>query len=269
MAPSPIPAPLPPWARALIQIAPLIPNFLQELLEFIGVLEDATSDTPGEWRQVQLVFRDAASVDTADRMITTLDIVNITGGLVDGTWTDGDYTTVNTEIDGLVTTWCQSFGQGRLRHVESRYYRRAFNPMTQTAPFAPTGPPDKIFVGTAAGAAPAAENMPSQVAVTHTEKTAYPRHWGRMYWPFPRASMVTSAGYVSSQNVDQWAAAVQQRYATLMAAEFFPVVPVTSALKVPTRGLLTTSAVQVDNIFDVIRRRRINAVTHRASLPVP
>jgi hypothetical protein len=61
---------------------------------------------------------------------------------------------------------------------------------------------------------------------------------------------------------------VSTRYGALMAAEFFPVVPVTQVDKLASRGLLTVQEIQVDNVPDVIRRRRIAATGYRKILPV-
>ena len=263
MPPSPIPAPLPPWARALLQLAPLIPIFLQEALQYIGTLSDAAAEPAGEWRKAQLVWQDVGNSDNADRMATTIDIANITGGQIDSSWTAADYTTVNTQIDLLAHNWC-SLAQARLRHVETRYYRMAYNPMGNAKPFAISGPPERVFPGTAVGSVAATSVMPNQVAMTHTEQTAYPRHWGRAYWPLPAQTTLDVMGHFTNAACDTLRNAVRDCYGPLQDAEFFPVVPMTMALKTPTRGLLTIDKLQVDNVPDVIRRRRLHTSTYKA-----
>lgn len=265
MAPSPIPAPLPPWARALIQLSPLIAAGLQEALQYIGVLDDATSSTPDAWMHVQLVGQPNNSVELADNFVTTMDIVNITNGAVDSSWTTTDITNVSSALATLQTAWMSRMSAD-YQWREQRYYKRYFNAYSETAPFAKSGPPQEVrpFVGTGTGTGFQAP----QVAVTSTDRTAYPRHWGRNYWPHPGSGVVSSGGYISQANVDSWATAVQSCYQTLMASEYFPVVVVTQVDKVPTRGLLTVSEVQVDNVFDVVRRRRSHKTTYRKRLSV-
>jgi hypothetical protein len=267
MAPSPIPAPLPPWAKALLQVAPFISTFLQDALEYIGELAPSSDDGPDEWRHVQLVFRDAGNLDSADRLVTSLDLVNITGGLVDSSWTDGDYTAVNGAIGTLLLAWATQ-AQTRLAHVETRYYRRAFNPMSMSQPFAVSGPPEKVFPPQFASGGSGAGVQANQVAMTSTEITAYPRHWGRSYWPLLGSTRLDATGRIITATCDSFAMALHDCYQALMAAEFFPVVPITQVQKLPTRGLLTVNEVQVDNIPDVIRRRRIHTTTYRKRLPL-
>lgn len=266
MAPTPIPAPLPPWARALLQIAPFIQAGLQEVLQHIGPMSDNSATAEKSWRHVHFVWQLKANTETADHCVTTMDIANITGGKLDDTWTDADYTNVHTELAALATSWLNFVHlEGRLNEV--RYYRRAFNPLTETKPFAPSGPPERIFTVNQVGTAGALLQAP-QVAVTHTERTPYRRHWGRAYWPYLAPQSVTSTGHVTTTCVDALAAALQTRYANLMAKEFFPVVPVTQVDKAITRGLLTTNVISVDDVPDVQRRRRPKVTTYRKVLPV-
>ena len=273
MAPSPIPAPLPPWSRALIQLLPLVPPFLQSVLEYVGELNDAADPVPGEWRHVQIVWKDSGNGDSADNMVTTLDIANITGGAIDPTWTDADYTQVDAVVSAMINDWC-TFAQSRLRCVETRYYRRAFNAIATPGPVDPSdrpfglsGPPDRIFPKTQLGTHVGSVD-PNQVAITMTEKTAFPRHWGRIYWPFPATTIYDAQGRITTANVDSMATTMANRYEAFMAQEFYPVIATTQAQGQRVRGLLTVSEIQVDNIPDVVRRRRIHTTTYRKSLPV-
>lgn len=266
MAPTPIPAPLPPWARALIQIAPLIASYLQQSLQHLGELNPATSTVPGEWRHVQMVWRDMANLDPADYMVTTMDIANITAGTVDPSWTDADYTTVDAQISGMAGDWCAR-AQDRLTHVENRYYRRAFNAIDTPGdvqpddkPFAISGPPERVFPGFG-GLTGLAGVQANQVAMTSTEKTAYPKHWGRTYWPLPGGSELDSAGRWQTTALNTFGGALRTRYSNLMTAEFFPVIAVTQIQGQRARGLLTVDKLQLDNVPDVIRRRRLKTAT--------
>jgi hypothetical protein len=107
-----------------------------------------------------------------------------------------------------------------------------------------------------------------QCAMTHTEKTTYPRHWGRAYWPFVGSQLIAPSGHFDTVHVDAHAAALQSVYHNLMVAEFFPCVPTTMALKVPSRNLLGITSIQVDNVADVVRRRRTHQTTYKKELSV-
>ena len=266
MAPSPIPAPLPPWARALLQLSPLISAGLQFALEHIGTMNDNTQTTNSEWRHVQCVFEPVGSTEVADRAITTFDIVNITGGTIDNSWTDQDYTDVEAQLTPLITGWC-SHMQAGYRWIETNYYRRSFNPYMDERPFTKGGPPERKFPHLVVGSDTAAQAR--QIAFTTTDRTAYPRHWGRNYWPWPGGTQITSSGYITDALVDAWGASVNNAYWQLAQKEFFVVTPVTQVDNVPTRGLLTTSSLQMDNVPDVVRRRRNKATTHRYAQPTP
>lgn len=265
MAPSPIPAPLPPWARALLQVAPWIPGGLQEALEYIGNLFDATDPQPSAWMHIQAVGAPVGSTERADDFVTTFDIVNITGGQVDSSWTASDTSTVNGALGQLLIAWAAVMSD-EYTWKELRFYKRFFNDLSVEEPYAKSGPPQIVYPWAIAGAA--TTQQAPQVAITSTDRTTYPRHWGRNYWPHPHPSNTAGTGYIASASVDAIANMVHTAYATLMAAEFFPVVPVTQIDNARARGLLTVTSVQVDNLYDVIRRRRPEKATYRKVLAV-
>lgn len=262
MPPSPIPAPLPPWARALLQVLPFITAGLQEALQYIHAMNDNTQTTNSEWRHVQCVFKPITSTETADNAITTFDVVNITGGTIDNSWTQADYDSVDSDIATLCTGWLAHMGTS-YQHTERRYYRRSFNPMTVQEPFTKAGPPEQIKGAASAGTATG--SVLRQGSFTTTDRTTYARHWGRNYWPFPSLSgtTITGDGYITTALTDSWGQAVHDQYQNMMTKEFFPVVPVTQVSGVPTRGLLTLTELQMDNVPDVIRRRRPKFATHK------
>lgn len=263
--PSPIPAPLPPWARALLQALPFITAGLQEVLQFIGSLDTAEATQPDEWRHVQIGFELVSNTDSADRYVTTMDIVNITNGQVDSSWTAGDYDYVDGIIGGLVTGY-MAYTNNNLRHIDRKYYRRLFNPLTDSKPFPPVGPPEHTVLGGTIGTMTQPYPAP-QVSATSTDRTTYPKHWGRNYWPLPGPSNFTSTGHLSPTFVDALGALVHDAYNSLMVGEMFPVTPVTQIQGAPARALLTTTAVQVDDVPDVVRRRRPKHPTHKYFQP--
>jgi hypothetical protein len=105
--------------------------------------------------------------------------------------------------------------------------------------------------------------MPSQVSCTTTEKTPYRKHWGRNYWPYPSAQFVSSSGHIASALVTNFLGQVHYFYDLLQKAELFPVIPVTQIDGAPARALLGVTEVQMDDVFDVQRRRRLKNPTLR------
>lgn len=229
-------------------------------------MDDAAAAQPDEWRHVQCVFENVGNTEAAERYITTVDVVNITNGSIDSTWNDTDYTQCDNGISALCTA-ALAHMDSNVRCVERRYYRRVFNPLTIAAPFPPSGPPERIIPDSRAGALTPTNGMARQVAMTSTDRTAYPRHWGRNYWPVPSAQTIGPTGQFATITVDTFASALEAAYELLAASEFFPVVVVTQVQKAPVRGLLTTSQVQVDSLPDVVRRRRPRFAAHKLALP--
>lgn len=267
VAPPLIPAPLPAWKKWALQLGATPSSFLVDLLDYLSPLSPAEAEDAGEWRHVQAVFVDTFSNRTADEMIVTFDIANITAGSIDSSWTSGDYDTVDAALSSLCNQWAAHMCSQVTAH-ELRYYRRSYNPYTTAKPFPDSGPPEHVFSMGYVGALDG--QIPHQIAVTHTELTAWPRHWGRCYWPAPAYSAGTfgSGGLLAATFVDAWAAAIEDIYNTLAGDEFFPLVATTTVGGVVSRQLLGVQKVQVDDIADVQRRRRAWAGVHKATLPV-
>lgn len=262
MPPSPIPAPLPPWARTLLQVAPFISAGLQEVLQYFGEAHDATSSTPSQWRRVQLTAELIGNVNSRDRASTTLDFAKMTAGGVDPNWTAGDETALRNGVLGMITDWA-SYMTALAHWTTASEYRMQFNPLNITPPLVPSGPPIWTNTYNLAGTQAPPSLQPPQVAATTTDKTAYPKHWGRNYWPYPDHNKVSPTGHWTAAMCDGFGSALAGRYATLMAAQIFPVTVVTQIQKAPARGLLTVTQLQMDDVPDVIRRRRPSQTTHR------
>jgi len=244
------PTPLPAWAAAgLLNAAAPLATYYQDLLQYIENL-----GTDDEWRKLQVRFKNIASgAVSADDAIVTFDLTNITGGQLDSTWTTGDYTTCEAKFDTFFTSWLPSM-PNYWRVSEYRWYKQKFNPLTESAPIAPAITPDRIATRSLTGSA--TSMAPAQTAITVTEKTVWPKHWGRFYLPGPDAGDTVAGGriHVAAQTALVNAAGVL--YSGLAGSDFQVVIPVTQVDKVPQRSLVTVSSVQVDDIIDVIRRRR-------------
>lgn len=225
------------------------PTFYDELLQYLE--NRSTSDT---WRHLYVRFHNTSSgAAAADDFFITFDILNITAGLPDSTWTTGDYTTVETLMDTYLATQMDHTANW-LTVSEYRWYVREFGELGDK-PFVDHGPPvrsqAKTMVGTGANLGAA------QTAITVTERTAWARHWGRFYLPMsPLQSIIQAGGRLTSAGTVSLASAYQGFLASLASSDFQMVVPVTQVDKAPVRDLLTVSSVQVDDIIDVMRSRR-------------
>jgi len=248
-------------------LEPFIQAGLQEVLQYISPLFHASDPQPSTWMQVQCVGQPIDSTERADDFVTTFDVINITGGQIDNSWTGADTGRLATHLGTLCNEWATRMSAD-YEWRELRMYKRQFNPYSITEPFAKTGPPFITYPSPAAGTV--LNRQAPQVAVTTTERTTYAKHWGRNYWPHPGSTSVVAGGYINSAEVDSWITAVHTAYAALMAEEYYPVVPVTQfsqgATVVPTRGLLTITQLQMDNLFDVMRSRRPKKSTYKKLL---
>lgn len=261
MAPSPIPAPLPIWAKVILQLAPFAAGFLYDLATHASSSSDVDAL---EWRRIHCRFDNLGSSDAADDAYVTFDLVNITGGNVDSSWTTSDYTTCEALFD---TFWgsVASYQAANCKLIEYRWYRRKFNDYGDSQPFQKMGPPERVTTKSIVGTG--ANQLPPQAALSVSERTAFPGHWGRFYIPGISTLQVGPTGRPVSSCYNAAASASQTLYAGLGTAEFYPVVPVTQVNKQPNRGLLTVSSIQVDDTFDVIRSRRYRAPTVRVVKP--
>lgn len=261
MPPSPIPAPLPLWAKAVVQIAPYVTSYLISLIDFGEENHD-----PLLWSRYQHVFTRSTPTGTSeDVAVVTMDIVNITGGAVDATWTTGDENTVAT---ALTTFWASVMANCHtgLTWKELRRYELTFNDMSNPKPFAPSGPPKRIWTPMTSGTGTGSP-LPYQCAATITERTPWPKHWGRMYIPGVVQGKVDANGRWTSATVSSLANAYSTLATSLQSAGFFLIVPVTQVDKVPTRGILNVTSVQVDDIPDVMTSRRARQPAIRTRLP--
>lgn len=261
MPPSPIPAPLPPWAKFVLKVGPFVASFLDALVDFEGPTDDEN-----EWRHCSLHWDYLSAGGTnADDIYVGLDLANITGGVQDASWTDADYDT----CEAAITTWITALNShipNCYKLVELRWYKRRFNDYSTSKPFADMGPPERVTPMFVTGGSPAPG--PTQCAMTVTERTAWPKHWGRMYLPIFGGSDWLSSRRWDPSTCDAVCTATAAMYTTMAEDEFFAIVPVTQVDKTAARGLLGVKEVAVDDVPDVVRRRRLRNVTYRKVLPV-
>lgn len=222
---------------------------------------EATGDF--EWRRfVYEVTRTTPSGTTEDRAQFKLDLINITSGDIDNTWTTGDLTTCHNALFALGTA-LKPYTAPTHSFDRIKAYRMRFNPVPDLKrPFADSGPPvwnaQSAQVGTGTGV------LPYQVAATVTLRTAWPKHWGRIYLPGPHATAIDTTGRFTSTYRGGVNGAVDACLDTLAAADFFPVVPVGQLDKDPFHALLGVELNVTDDVPDVQRRRRPRSVAARS-----
>src|SRR5262252_2134714 len=274
------PSSIPTWGKALWWLARTVAyGSAFHLFEYGEEIQPSPLDAggldPSEWRRVQIVWKNLATDLRADDQICTVDIVNTTGGRFDPTWTTGDYANTDTAIAAFVTaiaggtvSWLQAY--------ELRYYAMKYNdydykvPIPNTDPvqyrypaFADSGPPQYVKTLSTTGSGGTAGA--AQTAVSITELTPVRRNWGRMYAPTPGSGVFGSYGHIGPATVDAYADAYAIMGGNLQFNGFYPVVPTTYANKERTRVLQNVTGVQVDDVPDVIRRRRSFNATYKKS----
>lgn len=266
-----------PWSKVLYFVARELGAALAYKAFDYGLeIFSASGDDPNvegtEWRRFVTVAQNSDTQDRADDAMFSFDIVNLTGGVPDSSWTQGDYDI----IGGQLVTFLQAvapYMNTNYTFTEVAAYRRAFAPyppagvsLADTKHFVDSGPPEHIYPlglsGTGGG------QCASQSCSTLTEITAVRSHWGRLYLPPVGHLAVDPNGRLEAINLQRLVAGLETFFETIMGSQFFPVVPTTQIDKVANHTLQTVSAVAIDNTLDVIRRRRFKAPTTRVELPL-
>lgn len=226
-----------------------------ELL-FDAIVDDAPLDL--EWRKVQLVFTRATPTGTTeDVAVCSLNLLNFTDAAIDSSWTTADYVAAEARLNTFWTSVKTEFPD-ELVLSQYRWYRMRFaDPMTDLKRFADSGPAVRITTSGVAGTS-TAESLPYQVAVSVTLKTADRKHWGRIYLPAPSRTAISGSAYgrLDSTRVGNIATPAGVLLNGLWDDQLPLIVPTTQVNKNLVQGWMAVGAIQVDDILDVIRRRR-------------
>jgi hypothetical protein len=143
-----------------------------------------------------------------------------------------------------------------VRLVAIKGYPRSFaNPMSADSRFAPSGPPVWLSVQNVPGTG-AGQSLPYQVAMSVTHLTGVAHHWGRHYLPGLTEDAVTTTGRWDTADVQTAEAAAVALVQALHDADIPMVVAGTQHNSVVGPWLWKVIGIQVDDIPDVIRRRR-------------
>lgn len=203
-------------------------------------------------RRASLVIDRAPAHASADPAFCHFDFLNVTGGDPDDTWTSGDYDT----MEGHLTDWWNSvktYVPVNYKLSEFRWHRVGTgiphpNPAERT----------NILVSSIGGSA---SGFPPQAACSITFRTAIRKSWGRTYLPIGAEALGT--GYVFTHTAVDAIAGATDTLVTDAAGDDFQLVVVSAA----QTSSLAVESVSVDDVPDVIRRRRWKVETYRKVLP--
>jgi len=255
------------WALKGAEFAlPAAYAYLDSLLS----ANEAAPEDVGWVRAIVTFTRNTPTGTSEDKGQFKIDLVNITGGAIDSSWTSADLNSVSTDINTFLTALIAITSDSH-KFDSIRFYKMAFNPADpgpgNRSPgnelFANTGPPLRIDSISKVGSL--SNYTPYQVAATVTLNTGWPRHWGRIYVPSPMSGTTPfdSNGRLNATYRNALGAAFKTMHDSLASHDFLVTVPVGQVGKQPFHGLLGVSSIVVDDIPDVQRRRRARQVAAR------
>ena len=189
-----------------------------------------------------------------DSAITHFDFLNLTNGNPDDTWTDADFV----QLEGIITPNLTAYAT--LWHPSTvldqyRWYK--------LGPGIPTpNPPVRITEVNVPGTS-SATRLPPQCSATITDRSGVRLEWGRKYIPLDNSgALVAGTGRLSTTVVDLLAQQADSLYSAAAAADFLPVVYGKARQKT-----YSIESVQVDDVVDIIRRRRWDAPVYKVRIP--
>jgi hypothetical protein len=205
-------------------------------------------------RRVQLVFtRLPPGTFNEDVAVMHFDFMNYTSGNPDDTWIAADYAALETILNTWWTT-VRAYCANNVTLKEYRWYR------VGSGIVAPN-PAARITANGVAGQVTTAM-LPPQCSLSLSFHTAIRRSWGRTYLPGICTVSMTDNGMFSTAEVDLLAAALNTLVTSSAAADFQLVV-ISKALN----AALAVEQVAIDNVVDVIRRRRWEHSTYKKTYP--
>jgi hypothetical protein len=215
-------------------------------------VENGTAPIFGHYVQNIFEMKNASGAfTTRERGLFGMHYINTTGGDLDTTWTSADFAAVESAVQTFWSAMASSISSD-YRLVEHRWY--PFGPGVL-----PPNPPARVTTLGTPILGTSSTPMPHQVAITATFRTALRRHWGRIYLPI--TSFVSIPG---GQGNSTACNSVSGLIATMVKS------PSTAQGVVPViwdrarKSALTITAVEVDSVPDVVRRRRPRDTAYRS-----
>jgi hypothetical protein len=182
------------------------------------------------------------------------DFLNTTSGAPDDTWILSDFTTLETALQAWWNN-TRSFmvsGYKMTRIIWHRVGSGVGKP----------NPAERVLtITTPALGTEATGGQALQVACSITFRTGVRRSWGRTYLPFSRA-LPGSTSMLPSATVDSVASYTNTLVNSAAAGDFHLVV-----VSKPLASALVVEQIEVDDVLDIIRRRRPKRSTYKKLLP--
>lgn len=199
-------------------------------------------------RRATCVLNRSAFTPALDTAIMHFDFLNMTAGVPDDTWVTADFTT----LEGYLKTMFTSL-------VATMQPKHTFDTVSwhRIGPGAPVpNPAERIATVSATQPTGTGSTNPPQIACSITFRTGVRKSWGRTYLP---CGISPGAQHRwASTNVDVVATAVDTMVKAAAAADFYHVV-----FSKTLNSALNVEAIEVDDVPDVIRRRRHKVQTYR------
>lgn len=181
------------------------------------------------------------------------DFMNITSGSPDDTWTTTDFT----DLEAALSTWwtaAKVWVAGDTVLDQIRWYRVGTGVV-------PPNPAERVTTIGVGGSATGTK-LPPQIASSLTLQTARRRNWGRTYLPSLTTAALDSDGSFKSTFVDDEANALNTLAGTAATKQFYLGVTSNRA-----GSFFAAESIRVDDIADVIRRRRFKRGAYHKILP--
>lgn len=200
--------------------------------------------------------RTAPSGVVDDLMTVNFHIAKVVGGGLFSALIAAEFPAVETLIDSWWATAkadvVTSVTFAQIRFWECRASHGAYPDGSEII-----GPPIRVTSRSSAGTS-IGIRLPDQDSMTATWRTCARKHWGRVYLPGLGATSMASLGQFSTTSVDNQAAAWHTFIGGLTAAS--------QTLGVWTyrrKAFLDITSLQVDDVPDIQRRRRMNRASYR------
>lgn len=178
------------------------------------------------------------------------DFLNFTSGAPDDTWITSDYTT----LEGYLNTFFNAvkiYGLSGSKVTQYAWYRVGSG-VTSPNPAERT-----LVLGTPISMTGTAGPLPPQAACSITFRTAVRKSWGRTYLPIGGATL-NGDETIPTATVDAIANATNALVTSAAGSDFALVVT-----SLHLNASLNVEHVEVDNLVDVIRRRRWKSATYK------
>lgn len=252
-----LPIPLNPWARVAITLG--LASFAAGAAVF-EYLDEAGSADELAWLHVTAhAWRSTPTGTSEDRAQIGFDFAKLSAGGNDPTW---DAAQIDPVLDSLTLLLgdLAVYMDNNAYWQELRAYVKKFRDVGPG--IAPSGDPVEVRTMSIGGVSAGTVVLPYQVAASVTEKTAMRKHWGRFYIPCPSSQYTDGFGRFTSSLTQGLSTAVAARYEALANLNYVAVVP-----SAATRTLFSVTQIQVDDVPDVIRRRRPRTTLIRSVHP--